>query len=248
MTSQTDLLLAAISRDLPDPAAWTPVHTYPDSMAECVIDALWSERVRYANIVEIIDRYRAYREAQGADADKDSAQDLLNSFGIGVEGWIEVIGNRQRAYSRPDAPYKAELVLLGARAAVASRLITTAELRHGHQRDTSHYQDLRMRWLELPAQHSGLTFERLLLVAGVWEVPPDGWVVEYVSEAVGRDRAHLLDQGEVHTLLDHAAAAMGQPVLTLRNAIWQHQTKLDRARGHAPAGAHKVRAGAIASE
>jgi hypothetical protein len=248
MTSQIDLLLTAVDRDLGDPTGWTPVHTYPDSLAECVIDALWSERVRYSTVAEIVDRYRSYRAAQGADADTDGAAELVASFGIGVEAWIEKIGNRQRAYSRPEAPYKAELVMLGAQACVDSHIDTTAQLRRGHDRGTSAFDDLRMRWLELPSQHSGLTFERLELVAGVTDVPPDGWVVEYVSEAVGRDSHDLLGTEQVTYLLDQAAQAVGHSVFELRNAIWQFQTKADRHRGHAPVGTHRVRAGATAGE
>jgi hypothetical protein len=217
-------------------------------MAECVIDALWSERVRYSVIEEIVQRYRDYRAAVGGDADTDSARDLLDTFDMGLDAWMDRIGNRQRAFSRYDAPYKAQLVRAGAQAAVDTGVLATATLRRDHTRDTAGMADFKARWLQLPAQHSGLTWERLLLVAGVMDVLPNAWTVEYVTREVGAPGDGPLTPAEVESAIQAAARDIGSTPLALRNAIWRYETKRDRRIGHGPAGTHRVRAGAIASQ
>jgi hypothetical protein len=238
----------AIARDLGPPEVWIDIHTYPDSMAECLIDALWSERVRYSVIEEIIQRYRTYRSASGGDADRDSARDLLGTFSMGLDAWMDTIGNRQCAYSRSEAPFKAVLVRMGAKAAVACGILTTEALRRDHARDSSALNDLKARWFQLPAQHSGLTWERFLLVAGADAVPPDGWIVEYLSRELGLPDAQALTPAEAAPILEATAADLHVTPLKLRNAIWRFETTRDRAIGHGPRGAHRVRAGAIAGE
>ncbi|MDR0431880.1 MAG: hypothetical protein LBH48_00965 [Bifidobacteriaceae bacterium] len=241
-------LTTAIQRDLGAPETWVDIRAYVDSMAECLIDALWSERVRYSVVAGIIGRYRSYRSAIGADADHDSAQDLLDTFGIGLGRWMDTIGNRQRAFSRDDAPFKAELVRAGAGAAVTCGVTTTEALRRGQARGTVAFNDLKSRWLQLPAQHSGLTWERLLLVAGVPGVPPDGWVIEYVSRALDPTGARPATPHQAQQIVHDAATSLGSSELRLRNAIWRFETKRDRAAGHGPKGTHRTQAGAIANE
>jgi hypothetical protein len=248
VTYDSQLLVKAIRRDLGEPNTWADVHTYPNSMAECVIDALWSERVRYSVIEEIIQRYRSYRTGEGGNADTDSAQDLLATFAIGVEAWMDKIGNRQRVFSRDEAPYKAEVVREGAQAAVDSQVSTTDALRRGHSRDSAALSDFKSRWLLLPSQHSGLTWERLLLLAGVTQVPADGWVAEYILREGGFDPGQALAPTEVEPILEAAAKALSTSPMRVRNAIWRFETKRDRASGHGPKGSHASRAGAIADE
>ncbi|MDR1151441.1 MAG: hypothetical protein LBK72_02995 [Bifidobacteriaceae bacterium] len=241
-------LMQAVTRDLGAPETWIDIHTYPDSMAECLIDAVWSERVRYSVIEGIINRYRAYRAGSGADADHDSARDLLGTFSMGLDAWMDTIGNRQRAYSRGEAPFKAVLVRMGARAAVACGIVTAQALRHDHSRDSSSLNDLKTRWFQLPAQHSGLTWERLLLVAGVDDVPSDGWIIEYVSRVEGLPGTQTLSPAEVTSIVEAAAKDLGVSPLRLRNAIWRFETTRDRAIGYGPRASHPVRAGATAGQ
>jgi hypothetical protein len=243
-------LVDAIVRDLGEPRGWVDIHTYPQSLAECVIDALWSERVRYGVIVDIIERYRAFRAAQGADGDTDSARDLLDTFSIGLDAWMDQIGNRQRAYSRTVAPFKAELVREGAQAGVDSGVTTTEALRRDQKRNTAGFADFKSRWLLLPSQHSGLTWERLLLVAGIDDVAPDGWIVEYLNRelGLGRPGGSGLDSTQALSVLNKAANELGSTSLKLRNAIWRFETKRDRQIGHGPKGTHATRAGARASQ
>ncbi|MDR1441722.1 MAG: hypothetical protein LBJ02_04935 [Bifidobacteriaceae bacterium] len=229
---------------LPAQAKWTQLATYPGSLAECIIDALWSERVKFTTVIRIVERYRTFRRWVGADGDQDGAPELVRTFNIGLDAWMDQIGNHQRAYSRDDAPYKAELVLRGGQAAVAALVETTAQLRDGYARKSQPFLDFHRMWLELPSQHSGLTWERLLLVSGIRTVPPDLWLAEFASGATGQ----AVSNQDALTLVEQAAQIMGTTPLRLRNAIWQYQTKLDRADGTSPAGSHRSAPGAPANE
>jgi hypothetical protein len=253
-------LIEAIHQNLPAPDHWPPLNTYPDSLAEAIIDALWSERVRYQVVQEIVERYRVYRIDQGGDPDRDSARELLASFGIGLEEWIARIGNRQRAYSRTKAPLKAELVRMGAEACVDVGIVTTHELIDAIADGAPAARDLEDRWLALPSQHSGLTWERLRLVSGDPNVPVDVWVRQFVDDALAPDGEGLLGAGEgrgagegeataeLNALIDRVAGDLGTTPFRLRNAIWKYQTVYDRAHGHGPKGAHRIRPGAPANE
>jgi hypothetical protein len=50
---------------------------YPNSLALCALDAMWSMGVRYTAVEHVISRYREHRRSQGADPDRDSLTDLL---------------------------------------------------------------------------------------------------------------------------------------------------------------------------
>ena len=92
-----ELVVAACSELLPEPSSWDTFDGYPKSLALCVIDSIWSMGVRYGNVIAILNRYRAYRMQQGQDASLDNLSDLLAVFEeLGVDGFIEQIGNRQK--------------------------------------------------------------------------------------------------------------------------------------------------------
>jgi hypothetical protein len=169
---------------------------------------------------------------------------LIATFDGGVDAWIEQIGNHQRAYSREEAPYKAEVVLQGAQAAAGAGVNTAQDLKDGYARGSDQFRELHRRWLALPSQHSGLTFERLLLSVGIETVPLDPWLVEFASKAVGQP----VDGPAALTLVADTAGAMQVTPFRLRNAIWQYQTKLDQREHTSPAGSNRVAAGAAANE
>ncbi|MDR2379825.1 MAG: hypothetical protein LBE08_01390 [Bifidobacteriaceae bacterium] len=238
-TAQVDRFLRSAQQVLPPPDRWPQVNTYPNSLAECIIDAIWSERVRYTNVIEIVDRYRAFRQAQGADADRDGARALVDTFGLGVAAWMEQIGNHQRVYSRDQAPYKAELVLAAGQAALAAGVDSTADLRAGYDADTPVFRDLRQRWLDLPSEGSGISWGRLLLSAGIETVPLDSWLADFASAALGAPVA----TAEAMVLADSAAPAMGVTGFRLRNAIWIYQHRLARGAHRRPHESDRVAPG-----
>lgn len=53
---------------------------YRDGLALCVIDSVQSTGVNYTSTGKVLDRYRAYRRAQGAHPTADGAVELLATF------------------------------------------------------------------------------------------------------------------------------------------------------------------------
>jgi len=97
-------LLAQVDRELGPPHTWGKPDGYPDSLAMCLIDAIWSLGLRYKIVVvPLLNRYREYRRAEGADPDRDSPLDLLGVYERlgGAEAFAGRIGTRNRTSTRP---------------------------------------------------------------------------------------------------------------------------------------------------
>ncbi|MGO1241070.1 MAG: hypothetical protein ACTMHU_06505, partial [Cellulosimicrobium funkei] len=72
-TAVRDLALSTLGL----PETWEEPQGYPDSLALSAIDAVYSLRAHYSGVVNVLDRYRALRRAQGADPYQDSGPALL---------------------------------------------------------------------------------------------------------------------------------------------------------------------------
>jgi hypothetical protein len=234
INSDLTALLTVLRHQLPPVDQWRQVRNYPDSLAECIIDALWSERTLYTTVLEIVDRYRSWRQNQGGDPDTDGAQELLDSFAIGLDQWMDVIGNKQRVYSRIEAPHKAQAVYDAAQACLDTGVTTTEALRQGFRDQSSEVAALKERWLALPGQHSGLTWIRLLLLTGLERVAPNDFLIDFVSRSVG----HPVTEDLAFDLSGKAAAIMGTNEFRLRNAIWMHEYHIAQSGSHHAAHDH----------
>lgn len=92
---------------------------YHDSMALCVLDAVWSLGVRYWSVENVLDRYRRWvGEVAGGDADRRNARHLvadITAAGGPVRFAEDVVDNRARTSPRSGI-LKAEAVQLAAAA------------------------------------------------------------------------------------------------------------------------------------
>jgi hypothetical protein len=59
------------------PSLWNEPVGYPDSLALCAIDSVYSLRSHYTATIGVLERYRAYRRERGGDANKDGVPELL---------------------------------------------------------------------------------------------------------------------------------------------------------------------------
>lgn len=104
MAGGTDLgkLTAACEKLLSDDLR-TP-SGYPDSLALCVLDAVWSLGVRYGSVVNVLNRYRCWvRDVAGGDADRRDAHQLVEDIaaaGGHVRFAEDVVDNRARTSPR----------------------------------------------------------------------------------------------------------------------------------------------------
>jgi hypothetical protein len=61
---------------LGDANLWFTPDGYPDSLALCIVDSIYSTGARYSSVVNVVGRYREYRTNQGGDPDNDSTDEL----------------------------------------------------------------------------------------------------------------------------------------------------------------------------
>ncbi|MEI4270876.1 hypothetical protein TEK04_03985 [Klenkia sp. LSe6-5] len=213
MTFDDDVtvLAAACRAQLGPEDTWTPPVGYPDSLALCVVDAVWSMGVRYGGVQRVVQRYLTARSAVGADGRHDGARDLLDQadrFG-GAEAFATTMDNRSRTSTRSGI-LKADAVIRCARALVAAGIESAADLRSApHAKRAA----AETGWREVPGQRSGISWRYVLLLAGVPEVKPDRMITRFVAKATGSaaapDRAAALVTSVAHHLevdvrgLDH---------------------------------------------
>lgn len=217
----TEQLRAACERDLGDPAGWSPPPRYPDSLALCIIAAIFSTGARHSTTEKVIERYRAHRRAQGADPDRDGAVELLHTFADlgGAHEWAAQIGNRRPTSTAPHAPLRAAAVMEATETLVTLGIFTTTELRAAG--GTDQLEPARTAWCALPGQRSGVTWNNLLKLAGMPATSAGRLVVEYVTRAVGV-RSPECAADLVREVADEAGWDAGR----LDHAIWRHESGL----------------------
>ncbi|OBJ38861.1 heme peroxidase [Mycolicibacterium mucogenicum] len=218
MNADIERLRAACERDLGDPAGWPTPVGYPDSLALCIIDAIYAPGARHLTVDSIVERYRSYRAGQGGDADTDGAPELLANVEAlgGPEQWAAQIGNRRPTSTRKDAPLRSVALTETAQAFVALGIRTTEDLRV-IAGDPELAREAKRAWCAVPGQRSGFTWRFLLMLA---ELPgTDPTVAGYVAREVGDDAA------DTAGLLAAVAAAAGWHADALHQAIWRFEAR-----------------------
>ncbi|OBG89773.1 heme peroxidase [Mycobacterium sp. E802] len=221
MPSDVEKLLAACDRDLGDPQRWFAPRGYPDSLALCVIDAIYSPGARYVTVEKIIARYRGYRGAQGADPETDGAEELLHNIAEvgGPEQWASQIGNRRPTSTAAGAPLKAVALAKVAEILVSLDVRNAEELR-AVTADEGRCDEVKAAWCAVPGQRSGITWDYARMLARVPGVKADRMVLGYVCREVG-----AIDAGRAAELVRAVAEARGWNVIDLDHAIWRFESK-----------------------
>lgn len=136
---------------------------YPDSLALCIIDAIYSSGARHAGVEKIVSRYRGYRLGQGGDPETDGVTHLLATIHEldGPELWATRIGNRRPTSTSPGAPLRSVAVMQVAEALDALDIRTTSELR-AVMADEHLHEGARQAWCSVPGQRSGVSWNAVL--------------------------------------------------------------------------------------
>lgn len=217
-------LLAYCRQELLAPDRWRRPTGYPNSLALCVLDAVWSLGANYdLHVTPILKRYRDYRRGEGHDPETDGASDLLGVYQRlgGPTGFRQAVGNNQRAYPRSHAPFKADTVHQAAEALHSQGINTAAQLRDAV---ASAHGDLKRAWRAVPGLHSSLTGWRyLLLLAGIEQVKPDRMILRFVAKALDVPAARL-SEDRAATLLAAVADAWPVSVRLLDHSIWRYES------------------------
>lgn len=220
--------LAALARacdvDLGDPHLWFTPGGYPNSLALCIIDSIYSTGARYSSVVNIVGRYRRHRTECGGDADTDGVDELAGTIAElgGADSWATRIGNRRPTSTKAGAPLKA--------AAIAA--LTVVLSRHG-VRTTNDLKILAARpealkavervWRAVPGQRSGITWTYALMLAQIPGVKADRMVIRYVARAIGV-RPEVLSSQRAAALVGLVAEATNWNTIHLDHAIWRFES------------------------
>ncbi|MGX9672378.1 heme peroxidase [Mycobacterium sp. HM-7] len=219
MNADIEQLRAACERDLGDPVDWPAPVGYPDSLALCIIDAIYAPGARHLTVDKIIERYRSYRAGQGGDADTDGAPELLANVEAlgGPQQWAAQIGNRRPTSTAKDAPLRSLALTEVAQSLVALGIRTTEDLRV-ISADPELASQARRVWCAVPGQRSGFTWRFLLMLA---QVPgTDRTVAAYVAREIGD-----CGPAEAAALVGAVAGAAGWDVAALSQAIWRFESR-----------------------
>lgn len=222
MTDGTDLgkLTAACEKLLTDDLR-TP-SGYPDSLALCVLDAVWSLGVRYGSVVNVLNRYRCWvRDVAGGDADRRDAHQLAEDIaaaGGPVRFAEDVVDNRARTSPRSGI-LKAEAVQLAAAALDELGVNTIDQFRRCYDDPA-----VEAAWRAVKGQRSGISWHDLRILAGVQDVKADRMICAFVEQVLGR----AVGPAEARELVvaAHEHLRGGHPEVDLRtldHAIWTHQ-------------------------
>lgn len=198
---------------------------YPASLALCVIDSVQSTGVTYASVGNVIDRYRAYRRAQGGRPETDGAAELVATFDElgGPDGWAREIGNGNKTSTRRGAPLKAAAIHLSV-LALAAEGISSAQLLRDATTDTETAHRVRAAWLEVPGQRSGITWHYVQMLAGVPGVKPDRMIIRFVANALNIPTKKVTPHFALEAV-ERTAEEMGISPTALDHAIWQLQRR-----------------------
>jgi len=211
-------LVERIREELGDsPERWIAPDGY-ESVALAVLDSIYSTGNHYTGVINAVNRYRAARKEEGADANADTAGDLVSAVDRwGVQGLVERT-NAWRTSTQAGAPTKAEAAYGAARILVEHGLDTVDDVRE-QLTDTARQEASAAKgeWLALPGQRSGLTWAYFLMLCGVPGVKADRMVMRFVTRATGHD----VDAKEAREVVTEAAEALGVDVIRLDHAIWR---------------------------
>lgn len=207
-----------------DESRWITADGYPDSLALSIIDSIYSTGSKYQAVINVVNEYRAYRKAEGGDADRDGTTELLQTFKAagGSAGWAEMVNNRKPAHTKTNAPLKAEVIRRAAELLRNQELeITTQDELRAAYANKETRKELKKAWLGLPSQRSGVTYNYLLILAGFQSVKPDRMVIRFVAEHAGLN-AEKLTPMETADLIQQVAELYPTQPRRLDHVIWRH--------------------------
>lgn len=216
-------ILTTAARDLlGDPAEWTRSDRFHDSLALAVIDAIQATAAEYGKSVRAVDRYRAYRSAQGHADLTDGARDLLRTFEEvgGALTWSGKIGNYKLPYSDAKS-LRATAIQEAAERLHALGIDSAADLRSAVV-DPARYMAARDAWKSASAATDECNWIYLLMLIGVSWVQPQSLSSRFVVETLGEDPG----PNRIRILLDEVAQSMSVTLLELEHAIWRWELNL----------------------
>lgn len=215
--TEIDTLVAYCNDQLGDPQLWKTPEGYPRSLALCIIDAVYSTGSHYSAVVNVINSYKA------AHGSRDGARALMSSITSagGPRGWATtVVDNVKPAHTRPGAPLKAAIIEQAAELMTGLGIDTVDDLvaRVAAQPDDN---PVHSGWKRLPSQSSGITYNYLLILAGLPSVKPDRMVLRVLADALGEPAERALTSQRAVELITRTAERLDVSPRTLDHIAWR---------------------------
>jgi len=210
----TDRILSEL-KGLGDPSTWKLPDGYHQSVGLSILDSIWSMGVNYhKHVVPVVCRYRAFRIGEGADPEKDSADDLVSVFARagGVEGFINRIAENRQQTSTVSGILKAEAVLLAAQGIQKLGLFTPSDVVRSQD-------DVENFWLKIKGQSSGISFGYFMMLLRQEGIKPDRMIVRFLEKALARE----VSTDEAREMLAEVAHKLSLSQIQLDHAIWNYQ-------------------------
>jgi hypothetical protein len=193
---------------LGDPDTWVAADIQTD-LTLAVIDAVWSIGVRAGGVANVLARYEALRgDATHTPAELAAFIEMLG----GPEAFAEAVQNRQRTSTR-NGILKAEAVFLEARMLGEGGVVDVTGLTDA----------VRARWITVPGQGSGTSWEALLVVTGHDTVKADRMLRRFCATALNTTEARV-SAARAHALVVGAAERLSVSPRALDAAIWRHES------------------------
>ncbi len=230
-TSRDVALLVAATGKLGSQENWSWPGGYPNSLALCAIDSVYSLRARYAGVTNVVARYREHRKNHGSDSKHDGGPELLAA--------IVSVGGPERAASdlfdnHTKAPGTNVLKSVALAEAVSNlaelKLHTTADLRGRLQEPAKAGRALEQASEDYTAAYRAWTRVRglgpaswhyLLMLAGIDGVKADTMVTRFVANAIGERK---VSPKRASRAVRQAAEELCVRVVELDHTIWRYQS------------------------
>jgi hypothetical protein len=144
-------LINACVRDLGPTDRWFVPDGYPQSLALCVIDAVFSINAKFQGVINVLNRYRGARRAQGGDADIDGIAELIGTFDHveSPDEWADSVKNHQRTSPRSGI-LKSDAVLREAHVLAKHGIWTISDLHDAAL--GGRLANLETDWMSVPGQ------------------------------------------------------------------------------------------------
>jgi hypothetical protein len=189
---------------------------YPDSLALCVLHALWASdsSTEDGAVGDVLALYRELREEDWGEPDTDGVPELANQFDI-LGGPARFADKLKRQF--PGSSVRVGVLNTNASAEACELLVgagvrTAAELR---ALPAESLLELERAWKRIAGQRTGASFHRLLRLAGCPTLPVDRTLARFVTDALGGER----DAAASAELLTAAATELGLDVQLLAELI-----------------------------
>jgi hypothetical protein len=215
---QVTAIVEYTQKALPPISEWTVPDGYPTSLGMCVLDSIWSMGVNYNRHVEpVLDRYRDIRSSTAGGVSDTPAMlaQTIRDCG-GSESFAAEVKSRHRTSTR-NGILKAEAVQRAATVLADAGIETSQDL--GRAND-----DIRVSWLGIPGQRSGVSWRYFQMLAGVEGIKPDRMIHRFIVHATGGPVSNT----EAVDILGRAQQRLPAPRPTLRqfdHAIWRHESR-----------------------